>query len=72
MSFLELKQVSKGYGANGSRAEVLRNIDLSIDQGEFVAIVGYSGAGKTTLLSLIAGLSAPDSGTIFSKPVQTI
>ena len=64
MSFLELKQVSKGYGANGSRAEVLRNIDLSIDQGEFVAIVGYSGAGKTTLLSLIAGLSAPDSGTL--------
>src|SRR5262245_44988964 len=64
MPFLELRNVRKGYGANGSRVEVLRDINLSIEKGEFVAIVGYSGAGKTTLISLIAGLIAPDGGTI--------
>jgi nitrate/nitrite transport system ATP-binding protein len=64
MPFLRLKQVSKGYGANGHRADVLRDINLDVEKGEFVAIVGYSGAGKTTLISLIAGLIQPDTGTI--------
>src|SRR5262245_17018934 len=64
MPFLELRNVSKGYGANGSRVEVLRDINLSIEKGEFVAIVGYSGAGKTTLISLIAGLLHPDTGSL--------
>jgi len=64
MPYLELKSVSKGYGANGSRAEVLHDINLTVEKGEFVAIVGYSGAGKTTLISLIAGLHRPDTGTV--------
>lgn len=64
MAFLELKNVRKGFGAKGSRAEVLREVNLSIEKGEFVAIVGYSGAGKTTLISLIAGLLRADSGSI--------
>src|SRR5262245_56550469 len=64
MPFLELRKVNKGYGANGRRSEVLRNIDLNIEKGEFVAIVGYSGAGKTTLISLIAGLVKPDAGSL--------
>src|ERR1041385_7585248 len=64
MPFLELKNVSKGYGANGSRSEVLRDIALQIERGEFVAIVGYSGAGKTTLISMIAGLVKPDAGSL--------
>src|SRR3954468_2564374 len=64
MPFLELKNVSKGFGATGSRAEVLRDINLSVEKGEFVAIVGFSGAGKTTLISLIAGLLKPDAGAL--------
>src|SRR5437773_906944 len=64
MPFLELKNVSKGFGPNGARSDVLKDINLAIDKGEFVAIVGFSGAGKTTLISLIAGLLKADSGTV--------
>ncbi len=64
MPFLELKNVSKGYHAAGARTEVLRNINLQVERGEFVAIVGYSGAGKSTLVSMIAGLIPPDRGTV--------
>ncbi|MGH7951583.1 MAG: ABC transporter ATP-binding protein [Limisphaerales bacterium] len=64
MGFLNLQNVSKGYGANGRRTEVLRDINLDVQKGEFVAIVGFSGAGKTTLISLIAGLLKPDAGKI--------
>lgn len=64
MPYLELKDVSKGFCVNGTRAEVLRDINLTVEKGEFVAIVGYSGAGKTTLISLIAGLLKPDCGSM--------
>ncbi len=64
MSFLEIRGVSKSYGSASGRTEVLRNINLSIEEGEFVAIVGYSGSGKTTLMNLVAGLVAPDSGEV--------
>lgn len=60
MPFLELKNVSKGFGG----PLVLSGVNLAIERGEFVAIVGYSGSGKTTLISLIAGLLTPDSGTV--------
>ncbi len=64
MAFLELTNVSKGYGFGTKRVEVLHDINLSIAEGEFVAIVGYSGAGKTTLMSLIAGLQRRDRGSV--------
>ena len=64
MAFLELNNVSKSYGAERARTDVLRNVNLRIERGEFVAIVGYSGSGKTTLISMIAGLIRPDAGTI--------
>ena len=60
MAFLELKNVSKSFGETC----VLKDINLSIEKGEFVAIVGFSGAGKTTLMSLLAGLIKPDTGTV--------
>lgn len=64
MAILTLDKVGKSYGSGPDRAEVLRDISLSIDEGEFVAIVGFSGSGKTTLMSLMAGLIAPDAGSI--------
>ncbi|HYM33817.1 MAG TPA: ATP-binding cassette domain-containing protein, partial [Steroidobacteraceae bacterium] len=64
MSFLQLSNVCKSYGVADARTEILTDINLSVNEGEFVAIVGFSGSGKTTLISTIAGLIAPDSGTI--------
>jgi len=67
MAILELKNVRKGFGGT----EVLGGIDLSIERGEFVSIVGFSGSGKTTLLSILAGLLAPDAGEVLlnGRPV---
>lgn len=62
--FLTLDGVAKGFGPAGSRSEVLHDVNLSVEKGEFVAVVGYSGSGKTTLVSLVAGLLAPDAGEI--------
>ena len=64
MPFLEVNNVSKGFGPATARTAVLSGIDLEVDRGEFVAIVGFSGCGKTTLISLIAGLTRPDEGKI--------
>ena len=66
-SFLELRNVSKGFGSGSNRIEVLKNINLTIEEGEFIAIVGFTGSGKTTLISLVAGLIAPDEGEILLK-----
>jgi nitrate/nitrite transport system ATP-binding protein len=62
MSLIEIKGAVKGFGPAGSRTEVLKNINLSINEGEFVVIVGYSGSGKSTLINLISGLVKPDAG----------
>lgn len=64
MPFLELRNVTKSYPSSKQSVPILENVNLEIERGEFVAIVGYSGAGKTTLISLIAGLIQPDCGTI--------
>lgn len=61
---LELRGVSKHYGSGAHKVEVLRDINLAIAPGEFVAIVGYSGSGKTTLISMMSGLNQPDRGEV--------
>jgi nitrate/nitrite transport system ATP-binding protein len=60
MAFIDLKEVSKQYG----QRRVLANINLEVEEGEFVCIVGASASGKTTLMKIAAGLVAPDSGSI--------
>ena len=62
--FFEMSGVSKSFGSEEARSEVLSGVNLDIKEGEFVAIVGFSGSGKTTLVSLMAGLETPDQGTI--------
>ena len=64
MSFIELRNVSKGFGTGPTRSEILHDINLTVEEGEFIAIVGYSGAGKTTLISMFAGLLQPDTGSV--------
>jgi nitrate/nitrite transport system ATP-binding protein len=72
MAFLELKNVSKSYGNGNKRVQVLKNINLTVNEGEFLAILGFSGSGKTTLISLIAGLIEPDEGEILlhGRPIS--
>lgn len=65
LPLIELKNVCKSYGENS----ILKNLNLSIKEGEFVAIVGFSGSGKTTLISTIAGLIHADSGEVLKQGV---
>lgn len=67
MAYLELKNVCKTYGQGNNSTEVLSNINLKIEEGEFVAIVGFTGSGKTTLVNLINGLIKPTSGELLFK-----
>jgi len=65
---VELRGVSKSYRApDGTLVPVLRNIDLTVMEGEFLCMVGYSGSGKTTLISLLAGLLLPDTGKVIIR-----
>jgi len=79
MAYLELRGVSKSYvraarspSQTNGKLPVLRDVNLRIDENEFVCVVGRSGSGKTTLISLIAGLVEPDRGEILleGKPID--
>jgi putative ABC transport system ATP-binding protein len=61
---VSIRNLSKVYERGRQKVEVLRHIDLDIDQGSFVALMGPSGSGKTTLLNLIGGLDSPTGGSI--------
>lgn len=64
MKSIELKNIYKTYPDGNSTLEILNNINLSVNSGEFIAIVGPSGSGKSTLLSIIGALLKPSSGQI--------
>ncbi len=68
---IELKHVSKSYASGNDVTHVLADVNLSIREGEFVAILGFSGSGKTTLISTLAGLVRPDVGevTMRGRPI---
>ena len=67
MNILSFTNVNKGFGEGDKRAEVLKNINLEVKEGEFVAILGFSGTGKSTLMNMIAGLETPDTGSVSFK-----
>lgn len=72
MAKLELHNISKMFEQHNGRMKALSNIDLKINEGEFVCFVGPSGCGKTTLLNIIAGLEKPDTGEVIldGRPVK--
>jgi len=61
---IEARDVAKSYAKGAETVQVLRDIDLDVDAGEWVALMGPSGSGKTTLLNLLGGLDVPDAGSI--------
>lgn len=67
MAIVEFKDVQLGFGTGTDRVEVLRDINLDVKEGEFLAILGFSGTGKSTLMNLVAGLSTPDKGEVLFK-----
>src|SRR5262245_4461575 len=74
MSFVVANQVAKSYTVAGRLLTVLRDLDLCVEKGEMVAIVGASGVGKSTLLHVLGGLDRVDSGTIRigDTPITTL
>lgn len=65
MTVLKSEALTKIYGDGESKVTALDNVDLSVEQGEFVAIVGTSGSGKSTLLHMLGGLDRPTSGKVY-------
>jgi nitrate/nitrite transport system ATP-binding protein len=64
MAILTFDNVSKSFGTGTSETHVLKNINLEVEEGEFLVLLGFSGTGKTTLINLMAGLDSPTKGTV--------
>ncbi len=64
MSFLELRQVSKSYGEGAAEVQAIQDVDLAVDCGTLVAVMGPSGSGKSTLLTIAGSLEEPTSGEV--------
>lgn len=65
MEIIKAENLNKIYGKNNTKVHAVNNVNLSISEGEFVAIVGSSGGGKSTLLHLLGGLDTPTSGKVY-------
>ncbi|WP_239349413.1 MacB family efflux pump subunit [Snodgrassella communis] len=71
MSLLEIKNINRWFGHGENRVQVLKDINLSIEKGDFVAIIGQSGSGKSTLMNIIGCLDVPSSGSYRIDGVET-
>ena len=65
MSLIELKSISKFYESEGERVAALQELNVGVESGEFIAMMGPSGSGKSTLLNILGGLSHPSAGNYF-------
>lgn len=74
MNILEIKDLRKTYGAGETQVQALNGINLTVERGEFVAVVGSSGSGKTTFLNMVGGLDVPTDGEIIvdQKKIQEL
>lgn len=70
MSILEVQHISKTYGKGETKVNALNDISFSVEQGEFVAIIGPSGSGKSTLLHILGGVDTPSSGNVIINGVN--
>ena len=70
MELVRVENLSKSYGKGEAKVDALKNINLSIKKGEFIAIVGPSGSGKSTLLHLLGGVDKPTSGNVFINDIN--
>lgn len=64
MALIELEGVARAYACGGEQVRALRGVDLSVEEGEFVAIMGPSGSGKSTMLTILGGLGRPSGGRV--------
>ncbi|MDQ7093131.1 ABC transporter ATP-binding protein [Desulfosporosinus sp. PR] len=70
MPLIKVCAVSKAYKSGGNKVEALKNVDLEIKEGEFLALMGPSGSGKSTLLSILGGLNPPTSGKLLIDDID--
>ena len=70
MKILEVTNLSKTYGTGETQVKALDNVSFSVEQGEFVAIIGPSGSGKSTLLHILGGVDVPTSGSVVINGVD--
>ncbi len=70
MSILEVQHISKTYGKGETKVNALNDVSFSVEQGEFVAIIGPSGSGKSTLLHILGGVDTPSNGNVIINGVN--